>query len=297
VYAPSNDIYEEDKDIGGVRGYKRFYWRPMCDNYTVEIRLDDISNTYRPPVKIYREATRAIGFQEGYKEADFIEKRKVWCGPSTRPQQMTKEINYFEVDIEKATDLHWGMYHNERVEITFVNEPCEYKTGKQFFNISPQKANELYKGKLIRVYFIPNRPEYSQAPVENYAGFIEITPDEDWTTWHGIRSNVYPITVKCWFDLTGKCVMIDTKFSRDIFKIDTDRYIYDADGMGKEVSPVLIPLGYKYFLSPARNTVNKLYKLQFCKPDTQRILEQQFYIQLDKNGKVRFLESDVLEEY
>ncbi|MBI4778534.1 hypothetical protein HY792_06415 [Candidatus Desantisbacteria bacterium] len=295
IYAPDNDSYQDDKDIDRSRGYKRFYWMMPDNSDTTEVLLDN-KNPYRPLIKIYRETTMAISPNEGYKEVDFPEKREAMFGFSNNPQRFSKDINYVDVDIEKACDLHCGLYHNERAEMTFVKEPCEYKTGKQFFNVSLQEANKLYQGKIIRAYFIPNRQIYDQLPIKNYAGFIEITPDEEWGTWHGIRSNRYPIICKSWFDLKGRCTMIDTKLSADVFRIDTDNFVYDADDMGEEASPILVPLGYKYFLSPAQKTQNKLEGFQFRKPEANNLLEQQFYIQLDEKGRVRFLESDVIEK-
>jgi len=293
IYAPDNDVYQDDKDINN-RGYKRFYWSLLSDNHIIEVPLDN-KNTYRPLMKIYREATRAISPNEGYKMADFSEKRECLFGFTGNPQRFDKEIAFVDVDIERAADLHWGLYHNERVEMTIVNEPCEYKTGKQFLSLTPYKANKLYQGKIIRAYFVPNRQTHDQLPIKNYAGFIEITPDDEWSSWHSICSNKYPISCKSWFDLKGKCTMIDTKLSADVFRIDTDDYTYDADDMGEEPSPILIPLGYKYFLAPAKNTQDKLKGFQFCKPDMESIMEQQFYIQLDEKGRVRFLEADVVK--
>ncbi len=295
IYAPNNDIYQDDKDIGQIRGYKRFYWMMPDNNSITEVPLNN-KNPYRPSIKIYRETTMAIGPHEGYKEVDFPEKREVMFGFSNNPERFDKDITYTDVDIEKACDLHWGLYHNERVEMTFVNEPCEYKTGKQFFNLSLSEANKLYQNKIIRAYFVPNRQTYDHLPINNYAGFIEITPDNEWGTWHGIRSNRYPITCKSWFDLKGRCSMIDTKLSADVFRIDTDDFVYDADDMGEEASPILIPLGYKYFLSPAQKTQDKLQGFQFRRPEANNLLEQQFYIQLNEKGRVIFLESDVIEK-
>ncbi|MDI6782229.1 MAG: hypothetical protein QME49_09030 [bacterium] len=295
VYAPNNNIYQDDKDIGQARGYKRFYWMMMDNSSITEVPLDN-KNPYRPLMKIYRETTMAIGPHEGYKEVDFPEKREIMFGFPNNPQRVNKDITYVDVDIEKACELHWGLYHNERVEMTFVNEPCEYKTGKQFFNITLHEANKLYQGKIIRAYFIPNRQIYDQSPIKNYAGFIEITPDDEWGTWHGIRSNKYPIMCKSWFDLKGRCTMIDTKLSADVFRIDTDNFVYDADDMGEDTSPILIPLGYKYFLSLAQKTQDKLQGFQFRNPAANNLLEQQFYIQLNEKGRVMFLESDVIEK-
>lgn len=294
IYAPNNDIYQDDKDIGQARGYKRFYWM-MPDGGIAGVSLDN-KNPHRPLMKIYRETTVAISPYKGYKEVDFPEKRDIMFGFANDPQRVNKEITYVDVDIEKAVDLHWGLYHNERVEITSIKEPCEYKTGKQFFNLSLQEANKLYQDKIIRAYFVPNRQLYDQSPIKNYAGFIEITPDEEWSTWHGVRSNRYPIICKSWFDLKGRCTMIDTKLSADAFRIDTDNFVYDADDMGEEASPILIPLGHKYFLSPAQKTQDKLQGFQFRNPEVNNLLEQQFYIQLDEKGRVMFLESNVIEK-
>ncbi|MFH1860500.1 MAG: hypothetical protein ABH870_05760 [bacterium] len=294
IYAPNNDIYQDDNDISRLRGYERFYWM-MPDGGITEVPLDN-KNPYRPLMKIYRETTMAISPKEGYEEADFPEKRECMFGFPNAPQRFNKDITYVDVDIEKASGLHWGLYHNERSEITFINEPCEYKTGKQFFSLSLDEANKLYCGKIIRAYFVPNRQTYDQSPIKNYAGFIEITPDDGWSTWHGIRPNKYPVSCKSWFDLKGRCTMIDTKLSADVFRIDTDNYVYDADDMGEESSPILIPLGYKYFLSPAQKTQDKLQGFQFRKPEANNLLEQQFYIQLDEKGRVMFFESDVVEK-
>ncbi len=90
--------------------------------------------------------------------------------------------------------------------------------------------------------------------------------------------------------------MIDTKLSADVFRIDTDNFVYDADDMGEEASPILIPLGYKYFLSLAQKAQDKLQGFQFRSPEASNFLEQQFYIQLNEKGRVRFLESDVIEK-
>ena len=116
IYAPNNDIYQDDNDISRLRGYKRFYWM-IPDGGITEVSLDN-KNQYRPIMKIYRETTMAISPKEGYKEADFREKRECMFGFPNAPQRFNKDITYVDVDIEKAAGIHWGLYHNERVAIT-----------------------------------------------------------------------------------------------------------------------------------------------------------------------------------
>ncbi|MFH1564032.1 MAG: hypothetical protein ABIF11_11555 [Nitrospirota bacterium] len=300
IYAPRNEIYEDDRDSAGVRGYKRVFFKPFNEPMENEIALSGI-NGYSP-VKLLREGTRAMGKDKGYKKS-ISEWRKLFYGPETSPRNDYEKIDYFEIDIEKDANKHWGLYHGERVEVE--STIFTYKTGKEFFEqktegekmLLIEEMNKFYKNTPIRAYFIPNRPINSQQPYKDYAGFIEIGFAPVFTTWYGLIRNKYPLTIKCWFDLKGKVEGMDVKLSADKFKIDTDDYLQDADGMGNDVSPVVfLPPDYKRFVSPARNSEDKLKTLQFDELDYQKILEQNLYIQLDPKGRVIFLESDILEE-
>lgn len=310
IYAPTNEVYEDDRDSAGVRKYKRVFFKPFNESNAQEICLYGkqvhlvqaclVDEYY--PVKILREGTRAMGKEKGYKKS-ISEWRKLFYGPETSPRSDYERIDYFEMDIEKDADKHWGLYHGERVEVE--STIFTYKTGKEFFEqkgeggkILPiEEMNKFYRNTPIRVYFIPNRPTNSQEPYQDYAGFIELGFAPVFTTWYGLTRDKYPLTVKCWFDLKGKAEGMDVKLSADKLKVDTDDYLHDADGMGNDVSPVVfLPPDYKRFISPARNSEEKLKTLQFDELDYQRILEQNLYIQLDPKGRMIFLESDILEE-
>ncbi|MDI6735693.1 MAG: hypothetical protein QME42_05800 [bacterium] len=300
IYAPANEIYEDDRDRANVRGYKRVFFKPFNESKEQEICL--CGKDGYSPVKILREGTKAIGKEKGYKKS-ISEKRKLFYGTETSLRSDYKRIDYFEMDIEKDADIHWGLYHGERVEVE--STIFTYKSGKEFFEqkaeggklLTIEEMNKFYQHTPIRAYFIPHRPTNSQQPYKDYAGFVEIGFAPVFTTWYGLIRDKYPLAVKCWFDLKGKVEEMDVKFSADKFKIDTDDYLYDADGMGQDVSPVVfMPPGYRRFVCPAVNNEEKLKILQFDEPDYQRLLEQNLYIQLDPKGRVIFIESDILEE-
>ncbi len=300
IYAPANEIYENDRDRANVRGYKRVFFKPFNESKEEEICLYG-QNEYCP-VKILREGTKAIGKESGYKRS-ISEKRKLFYGSESSPGSAYEWIDYFEMDMEKDADIHWGLYHGKRIEVE--STIFTYKTGKEFFEqkaegeklLTIEEMNKFYQHTPIRAYFIPYKPTNSQQPYRNYAGFIEIGFAPVFTTWYGLTRDKYPLAIKCWFDLKGKAEGMDVKLSADKFKIETDDYWYDADGMGQDVSPVVfMPPGYRRFVCPAVNSEEKLKILQFDEPDYQRILEQNLYIQLDPKGRVIFIESDILEE-
>ncbi|MEW6096572.1 MAG: hypothetical protein AB1567_08610 [bacterium] len=300
IYAPKNEVYEDDRDMAKVRGYKRVFFKPFNKNEEEEIALYSKNGYY--PVEILREGTRAMGKSKGYTKT-ISEWRKLFYGPQTSPRSDYEKIDYFQIHIDKDADIHWGLYHGERVEVE--SAMFTYKTGKEFFEqmgegekpLTPEEMTKFYRNKDIRAYFIPHRPQDSQQPYKDYAGFVEIGFHPVFTTWYGKIKDKYPLTIKSWFDLKGKAEGIDVKLSADKFKLDTDDYLHDADGMGKDVSPVVfMPPNYRRVVSPAQDSDDKLKTLQFDELDYQRILEQNFYVQLDPKGRVIFLESDILEE-